>query len=76
MGTPCGFLQELVSIDTGEGEGEGEREGGPSMIVLGQPSHRLICTPDFEALLSSCEAPSPAVNDSSTSPSSDHKQPR
>lgn len=45
MGTPCGFLQELVSVKTDQ-----ER---PEMVVLGQLSHRLICTPDFESLLAS-----------------------
>lgn len=45
MGTPCGFLQELVSVKTDQ--------EGPEMVVLGQLSHRLICTPDFESLLAS-----------------------
>lgn len=45
MGTPCGFLQELVSVRTDQERAE--------MIVLGQMSHRLICTPDFQSLLDS-----------------------
>ena len=45
MGTPCGFLQELVSIRT-----DSERQ---EISVLGQMAHRLICTPDFESLLNS-----------------------
>ena len=43
MGMPCGFLQELVGIRT-------EQEQ-PEMTVIGQLSHRLICTPDLESLL-------------------------
>ena len=45
MGTPCGFLQELVSV-----RAEQDR---PQMAVLGQMLHRLIVTPDFESLLDS-----------------------
>ena len=60
MGTPCGFLQELVSLQT-EGEGEGE----PHMTVLGQLSHRLICTPDFETLINSTTAASNGCDSSS-----------
>ena len=44
LGTPCGFLQELVSIRTDQEQ--------PRMTVLGQMTHRLVCTPDFESLLS------------------------
>lgn len=43
MGIRGGFLQELASIQT-----EGEN---PSLSVLGQLSHRLVCTPDMEYLL-------------------------
>lgn len=46
LGTPCGFLQDLVSIRT-------DLPDNPSLTVLGQLSHRLVCTPDFESLLSS-----------------------
>ena len=45
MGTPCGFLQELVCVRT--------TQALPEMTVLGQLSHRMVCTPDFEALLAS-----------------------
>ena len=43
MGTSCGFLQQLVSV----------RQGPPQskMTVLGQLSHRLVCSPDFETML-------------------------
>ncbi|XP_006028967.1 DNA-directed RNA polymerase III subunit RPC4 isoform X2 [Alligator sinensis] len=44
MGTPCSFLQELVSVGIGDG-----RTG--EMIVLGHVKHKLVCSPDFEALL-------------------------
>lgn len=44
MGTPCSFLQELVSIGVGEA-----RKG--EMMVLGHVKHRLVCSPDFESLL-------------------------
>ena len=43
MGTRGGFLQELATIHT-----EGE---DPSLRLLGQLSHRLVCTPDIEYLL-------------------------
>ena len=69
MGTPTGFLQELVSIWTEREEG-GE---GPRMTVLGQLAHRLICTPDFESLLSGSSRLSGNEYGSS---SSDHEQPR
>ncbi|XP_009569702.2 DNA-directed RNA polymerase III subunit RPC4 isoform X2 [Cuculus canorus] len=44
MGTPCSFLQELVSVSIGD-----NRTG--EMIVLGHVKHKLVCSPDFEALL-------------------------
>ncbi|NXF65749.1 RPC4 polymerase, partial [Ciccaba nigrolineata] len=44
MGTPCSFLQELVSVGVGD-----NRTG--EMIVLGHVKHKLVCSPDFEALL-------------------------
>ncbi|KAM6331339.1 DNA-directed RNA polymerase III subunit RPC4 isoform 1-T2 [Alca torda] len=44
MGTPCSFLQELVSVGIGD-----NRMG--EMIVLGHVKHKLVCSPDFEALL-------------------------
>ncbi|NXT84078.1 RPC4 polymerase, partial [Zapornia atra] len=44
MGTPCSFLQELVSVGIGD-----SRTG--EMIVLGHVKHKLVCSPDFEALL-------------------------
>ncbi|KAI1900852.1 hypothetical protein AGOR_G00054120 [Albula goreensis] len=44
LGTPCAFLQELVSVSTGEG-----RTG--DLSVLGHIKHKLVCSPDFQALL-------------------------
>ncbi|XP_028922726.1 DNA-directed RNA polymerase III subunit RPC4 [Ornithorhynchus anatinus] len=44
MGTPCSFLQELVSVGIGDG-----RTG--EMTVLGHVKHKLVCSPDFESLL-------------------------
>nr|XP_056716899.1 DNA-directed RNA polymerase III subunit RPC4 [Euleptes europaea] len=44
MGTPCSFLQELVSVGIGD-----NRSG--EMIVLGHVKHKLVCAPDFESLL-------------------------
>ncbi|XP_044293628.1 DNA-directed RNA polymerase III subunit RPC4 [Varanus komodoensis] len=43
-GTPCSFLQELVSVGIGD-----SRSG--EMIVLGHVKHKLVCAPDFESLL-------------------------
>ncbi|KAJ8378050.1 hypothetical protein AAFF_G00248450, partial [Aldrovandia affinis] len=43
LGTPCAFLQELVSVAAGEGRGD--------LSVLGQITHKLVCSPDFQALL-------------------------
>lgn len=45
MGTPCGFLQDVVSVHTEDNRSE--------MICLGHVKQRLICTPDFEHLLAS-----------------------
>ncbi|XP_065647544.1 DNA-directed RNA polymerase III subunit RPC4 [Hydra vulgaris] len=45
LGTPCGFLQDLVSINVENDPGE--------MICLGHVNHRLIAVPDYEALLGS-----------------------
>ncbi|KAL0979416.1 hypothetical protein UPYG_G00184800 [Umbra pygmaea] len=44
LGTSCAFLQELVSVGTGEG-----RNG--DLSVLGHIKHKLVCSPDFETLL-------------------------
>ncbi|CAM4713784.1 unnamed protein product [Leuciscus chuanchicus] len=43
LGTPCAFLQELVSVNT-----EGRRG---DMSVLGHIKHKLVCSPDFQTLL-------------------------
>ncbi|KAF7694867.1 DNA-directed RNA polymerase III subunit RPC4 [Silurus meridionalis] len=43
IGTSCSFLQELVSVNT-----EGRRG---DVTVLGHVKHKLVCSPDFEALL-------------------------
>ncbi|XP_061585916.1 DNA-directed RNA polymerase III subunit RPC4 [Cololabis saira] len=43
LGTPCSFLQELVSITTEEKTG--------NLTVLGNIKHKMVCSPDFEALL-------------------------
>ena len=43
MGTSCGFLQQLVSVR--------HAPPHPKMTVLGQLSHRLVCSPDFETML-------------------------
>ncbi|XP_033828253.1 DNA-directed RNA polymerase III subunit RPC4 [Periophthalmus magnuspinnatus] len=45
LGTTCSFLQELVSVGT-------EGKGG-DMTVLGHIKHKMVCSPDFEALLQS-----------------------
>ncbi len=44
MGTPCGFLQQLATIKK-------DVETGPEMTIVGQLSHRLVCTPDLDAML-------------------------
>ncbi|XP_030627209.1 DNA-directed RNA polymerase III subunit RPC4 [Chanos chanos] len=43
LGTTCSFLQELVSVRTESRAGD--------MTVLGHVKHKLVCSPDFEALL-------------------------
>ncbi|KAM6930433.1 DNA-directed RNA polymerase III subunit RPC4 [Xenentodon cancila] len=43
LGTTCSFLQELVSITT-------EGKTG-NLTVLGNIKHKMVCSPDFEALL-------------------------
>ena len=43
LGTPCGFVQELVSIRT--------HQTPAQMSFLGHLSHRLVCTPDFQHLM-------------------------
>ncbi|XP_030593915.1 DNA-directed RNA polymerase III subunit RPC4 [Archocentrus centrarchus] len=45
LGTSCAFLQELVSINT-------EGKTG-NLTVLGNIKHKMVCSPDFEALLES-----------------------
>ncbi|XP_060893796.1 DNA-directed RNA polymerase III subunit RPC4 [Labrus mixtus] len=45
LGTSCAFLQELVSIGTEERTGD--------LTVLGNIKHKMVCSPDFEALLQS-----------------------
>ncbi|XP_027035228.2 DNA-directed RNA polymerase III subunit RPC4 isoform X1 [Tachysurus fulvidraco] len=43
LGTSCAFFQELVSVSS-----EGRRG---DMTVLGHIKHKLVCSPDFKALL-------------------------
>ncbi|XP_070759710.1 DNA-directed RNA polymerase III subunit RPC4 [Enoplosus armatus] len=45
LGTSCAFLQELVSIGTEGRTGD--------LTVLGNVEHKMVCSPDFEALLES-----------------------
>lgn len=45
LGTSCSFLQELVSVQTAENNG--------NLTVLGNIRHKMVCSPDFEALLES-----------------------
>ncbi|XP_008280515.1 DNA-directed RNA polymerase III subunit RPC4 [Stegastes partitus] len=45
LGTSCSFFQELVSIGT-------EGKTG-NLTVLGNVKHKMVCSPDFEALLES-----------------------
>ncbi|XP_003445628.3 DNA-directed RNA polymerase III subunit RPC4 [Oreochromis niloticus] len=45
LGTSCSFLQELVSVNT-------EGKTG-NLTVLGNVKHKMVCSPDFEALLES-----------------------
>ena len=47
VGTPCGFLQELACVRKEKPE--------PKLTILGQLSHRLVCTPDFDSLLEQSE---------------------
>ncbi|MEQ2209784.1 hypothetical protein XENOCAPTIV_003991, partial [Xenoophorus captivus] len=43
LGTSCSFLQELVSVQAAEKTG--------NLTVLGNVRHKMVCSPDFEALL-------------------------
>lgn len=43
LGTTCSFLQELVSVGTEGKSGD--------LTVLGHIQHKMVCSPDFEALL-------------------------
>ncbi|KAM3868191.1 DNA-directed RNA polymerase III subunit RPC4 [Diretmus argenteus] len=45
LGTSCAFLQELVSVGTEGRTGD--------LTVLGHIKHKMVCSPDFEALLES-----------------------
>ncbi|XP_069034568.1 DNA-directed RNA polymerase III subunit RPC4 [Embiotoca jacksoni] len=45
LGTSCSFFQELVSVRT-------EGKTG-NLTVLGNIKHKMVCSPDFEALLES-----------------------
>ncbi|XP_034726794.1 DNA-directed RNA polymerase III subunit RPC4 [Etheostoma cragini] len=45
LGTSCSFLQELVSINSEGRTGD--------LTVLGNVKHKMVCSPDFEALLES-----------------------
>ncbi|KAM3610172.1 uncharacterized protein V6R79_000044 [Siganus canaliculatus] len=45
LGTTCSFLQELVSVGTEGRTGD--------LTVLGNVKHKMVCSPDFEALLES-----------------------
>jgi len=46
MGTPCDFQQDLISIHH-----EDDSDTNPHMVTLGQLSHRLVCVPDLDELL-------------------------
>ncbi|XP_070689942.1 DNA-directed RNA polymerase III subunit RPC4 [Pempheris klunzingeri] len=48
LGTSCSFLQELVSIGTEGRTGD--------LSVLGKVKNKMVCSPDFEALLESSNA--------------------
>ena len=52
LGTQVGFLQDLVSVDTGAGAdaGASHQEVG-DMTVLGRVRHRMVITPDWDHLL-------------------------
>ncbi|XP_035022836.1 DNA-directed RNA polymerase III subunit RPC4 [Hippoglossus stenolepis] len=43
LGASCSFLQELVSVGTEGRTGD--------LTVLGNVQHKMVCSPDFEALL-------------------------
>ncbi|KAM4577414.1 DNA-directed RNA polymerase III subunit RPC4 [Odontesthes bonariensis] len=43
LGTTCSFLQELISINS-------EGKTG-NLTVLGNIKHKMVCSPDFEALI-------------------------
>ncbi|PIK59206.1 putative DNA-directed RNA polymerase III subunit RPC4-like [Apostichopus japonicus] len=43
VGTPCGFLQDIVSIRKAQDQQE--------IVNLGQIKHRIICTPNLQSLL-------------------------
>lgn len=43
LGTSCSFFQELVSVGTDGRTGD--------LSVLGTVKHKMVCSPDFEALL-------------------------
>ncbi|XP_076010463.1 DNA-directed RNA polymerase III subunit RPC4 [Genypterus blacodes] len=45
LGASCAFLQELVAVGTEGRTGD--------MSVLGHVKHKMVCSPDFEALLES-----------------------
>ncbi|XP_028313438.1 DNA-directed RNA polymerase III subunit RPC4 [Gouania willdenowi] len=45
LGASCAFLQELVSVHTEGNTG--------NLTVLGRVKHKMVCAPDFEALLES-----------------------
>lgn len=49
LGTQVGFLQDLVSVDTGEEAGASRQEVG-DMTVLGRVRHRMVITPDWDHL--------------------------
>lgn len=49
LGTQVGFLQDLVSVDTGGGAAASHPEVG-DMTVLGRVRHRMVITPDWDHL--------------------------
>ena len=49
LGTQVGFLQDLVSVDTGADVGASHQEVG-DMTVLGRVRHRMVITPDWDHL--------------------------
>jgi hypothetical protein len=53
MGTPTGYLQEVVNCQIGEPtEGpDGNMEITGDMTVVGNVNHKFVCIPDFEAML-------------------------